>query len=82
MAQTPPDRRVQSQWRQASLAMALPMLMVSGPIVGFLLGLGLEKWLDLQPPWGGIARVVGVFLGIAAGLRETIRIIKRISSGS
>ena len=38
-------------WGQASLAMTIPMMMAAGPLLGFLLGLAVDRWLDPPPPW-------------------------------
>lgn len=79
MAEKPPDPGRFNPWRQASLALTLPMLMVSGPIVGYFMGYGLAYWLDLGDRWASIVKIVGVVLGMIAGVRETIRVIKKIS---
>ncbi len=59
----------------AASAMAIPGLMAACPLVGFFLG----EWVDQRfkcAPWG---KIIGVFLGLAAGAVETTKIIRRIS---
>ena len=79
MPKKPADPEDQNQWRQAGLAMTIPTMMVSGPLLGWLLGMGIERWLDLQPPWSFRIRATLVILCTVAAGRETIKIIKRIS---
>ena len=60
--------------RQASLAMSIPMLLLTGSLVGYFIG----AWLDARwgtDPW---LMVVFIVLGFVAGVRETIRIIRLI----
>ena len=73
------DQGPSNQWRQAGLALSIPTLMVSGPLVGYFLGYGLVAWLDIGDPWGKVIKVVGLILGVVAGARETIRLIRKIS---
>lgn len=79
MVEKPTDPGPGNPWRQASFALTLPMLMVSGPIVGFLMGYGLAKWLDLGDRWAWTFKIAGVTLGAIASARETIRAIKKMS---
>lgn len=67
-------------WRQAGLALSIPTMMVSGPIVGFLLGMGINRVFGITPPWERWVKVVCLVLGLIAGGRETVRVIRRISS--
>jgi F0F1-type ATP synthase assembly protein I len=63
---------------QASLALTIPTLLLSGPIVGYLLGLGLQKWLG----WHEWIVFVMVLMGLAAGIRETIIVIRKLSAAT
>jgi len=54
--------------------MTIPMLLAAGPLVGYFLGHGLDRWLGTDP-W---FTVIGGILGFAAGVNETIRIIRTI----
>ncbi|MDR3357688.1 MAG: AtpZ/AtpI family protein [Desulfovibrio sp.] len=53
--------------------------LVSGPLVGFCMGYGLDYWLDTGP-WGKLAFLV---IGIAAGFlnvyRDTRRLLKKMA---
>lgn len=51
----------------------IPSLMIAGPIVGFLLGRGVEKLWGGEP-WGG---VIGLLVGVVAAFREVILLLKR-----
>ena len=54
--------------------MSIPMLLLSGSLVGYFIG----TWLDARwgtDPW---LMVVFIVLGFVAGVRETIRIIRLI----
>ncbi len=62
--------------RSAGLLLAIPSLLVAGPLVGVFLG----KWGDRRfhtEPW---LTVVGVVLGFVAAGRETYLIIRRVQS--
>jgi len=61
--------------RLASLAVTIPAVLVLSPLVGWFLG-----------RWGGgflgharLGSLVGVALGVAAGIMQTIDVIRRIS---
>ncbi|MBQ9407364.1 MAG: AtpZ/AtpI family protein [Desulfovibrio sp.] len=43
--------------------------LVSGPLVGFGIGYGLDAWLDISP-WG---KLVFLFIGIGAGFLNVYR---------
>lgn len=53
--------------------------LVSGPLVGFAIGYGLDKWLGLHP-WG---KIVFLFIGIGAGFlnvyRDTQALLRKIA---
>lgn len=79
MARKPDDPQAARQWRQASLALSLPMMMLAGPLVGFLLAMAAIHWLEIGPVWAARVKIIGVILGIMAGIRETVGVIRKIS---
>lgn len=82
MARKSDDPQAASQWRQASLALSLPMMMLAGPIVGFFLAVALVHWFEIGPTWAARMKIIGVLLGTTAGIRETISVIRKITKGS
>lgn len=61
--------------RSASMALTIPAMLGVGPLVGWFLGSALSGWLFARPTAGGL---VGLLLGFIAGVREAIRLVKRI----
>ena len=59
--------------RQAGMFMSIPMLLVAGPLVGYFLGRLLDEKVQTAP-WGLVG---GLMIGLAASVRETIRLIRR-----
>ncbi len=59
--------------RKGGLLLAIPTLLIVSPMVGFLLGNTLDRWLK-TPPWFGI---LGLILGFGAAGRETFLIYRR-----
>ena len=66
----PPD-----SWGQVGLAMTIPMLLLSGPLVGYGLGWLIRRWTG----WGEWVIAVCVLLGLVSGIRESIKVIRRVS---
>lgn len=56
----------------------IPSLMLAGPLAGYALGYVLRRALG----WGTWVIVVMVLLGLVAGLRESVVILKKISRDS
>ncbi|MCE5230950.1 AtpZ/AtpI family protein [bacterium] len=69
------DKQEPDAYAKAGLAMMIPMLMAAGPIAGLLVGWALQRWLG----WGKWILWVMLVLGLIAGARETINVIKRLS---
>ena len=70
--------RVQSTGKQlhdAAQAMAIPGFLVAGPLLGYFLGKWLGGVLFGAPGPGSYA---GLVLGFVAGIRETIRMVRRL----
>jgi len=72
------DENGGSSLRSASLALAIPTLLVAGPLVGLFLGL----WVGGALGHSRAGLAVGLLLGCAAAARETIRVIRRIQDQS
>ena len=74
---TPPHRPSTGPglWTQAALALMIPSLMLAGPVVGFGIAWLIGRWTGWRPQWFTILMVL---LGLAAGIRETIRVIRRL----
>ena len=63
-----------SDWADAGLAMTIPFLMACGPLVGYALG-----WLIRRATgWGHWVEAVMALIGLAAGIREAIRVIRKL----
>ncbi len=73
---TPPDNRSpnkkQNPWVQVGRYSQLALMLPAGTVVGWLVGSALDRWLHTS--W---ISVVGLFLGIAAGMIELIRTVLR-----
>ena len=75
-ASSRPDRftqKVGQSARDLGTYTLIPALMIAGPLVGFLVGRGVEK-LWGGAPWGAVG---GLLLGVVAGFREVILLLKR-----
>ncbi|MBQ7585661.1 MAG: AtpZ/AtpI family protein [Desulfovibrionaceae bacterium] len=53
--------------------------MVSGPLVGFALGYGLDLWLDIHPFGKIIFLILGILGGFLNVYRDTQILLKRMS---
>ena len=76
-APSDPDRdplKKQSPWVQVGRYSQLALMLPAGIVVGWLLGSALDRWLHAS--W---ISIVGLFLGIAAGMTELIRTVLRDS---
>jgi F0F1-type ATP synthase assembly protein I len=63
------------QLHDAAQAMAIPGFLVAGPLLGYFLG----KWLGgvlFDAPRPG--SLVGLLLGFAAGVRQTVLLVQRL----
>ena len=59
--------------RQVGLLTSIPFLLLVSPLVGYWMGTHVDRWLHSRP-WGAN---IGVGLGLLAGLREVVRVIRR-----
>jgi F0F1-type ATP synthase assembly protein I len=75
---TPPFKKVEeygSLLRQTGTALAIPGLLLAGPLVGFGLGWCIKTYLG-GPGW---SPGVGLIVGLISGIRESIIVIKKLS---
>lgn len=63
---------------QMAAYLVIPFALACSPVVGYLMGHWLDKWLDTAP----YLTYLFLFLGFVAGVRETYRIIKKYGNGS
>jgi F0F1-type ATP synthase assembly protein I len=63
-----------SPLRSAGMLLAIPSLLIAGPLVGFFLGGALDRWLKTAP-WMLLACIV---LGFVASGREIAVILRRV----
>lgn len=66
-----PDQK-KSAWVQVGRYSQLAMMLPAGTVAGWLLGSALDRWLHTS--W---ISVVGLIVGIAAGMIELIRTVLR-----
>jgi len=66
-----PDKK-KNPWLQVGRYSQLAFMLPAGTVAGWLLGSALDRWLHTS--W---ISVVGLFLGIAAGMIELIRTVLR-----
>ena len=59
--------------RQLGLLSVIPMILAVAPLIGYFLGNKIDGWLSTGPVFG----LVFVGLGFAAGVRETIVILRK-----
>jgi F0F1-type ATP synthase assembly protein I len=75
---SPKDNRREKlrQLRHASLLIAIPMLMLASPLIGYGIGVLLDSILNTSP-W---LRIIFLFIGLGAGMHQTFVLIKRVAS--
>jgi len=62
-------------WRAAGILSTVGMVMALSVFAGFLGGYGLDHWLHT----GYVFSIIGLVLGVIAGFREAIRMIRRFA---
>jgi len=68
----PDSSRFRAMRLVATLGM-IPILLAVSPLTGYGIGYLLDRWLHT----GQVLRLVFLFLGFVAGVREMIRLIRR-----
>ena len=63
-----------TEFRQVGLAFAIPGMLLAGPLVGFAFGWIADVYLG-APEW---ARIVGLLLGLVAGIRESYLAVRKM----
>lgn len=58
--------------RQIGILTAVPLVLPLGPLIGYFLG----HWIDQKFGIDPFATIVMILLGVAASVRETIRMIR------
>jgi F0F1-type ATP synthase assembly protein I len=66
-----PDQK-KNPWLQVGRYSQLALMLPAGTVAGWLIGSALDRWLHTS--W---ISIVGLFLGIAAGMIELIRTVLR-----
>ena len=59
--------------KQLGLLSVIPALLAVAPLVGFFMGTWIDRWFGTEP----VFKLIFLALGFAAGMRETITLIKR-----
>jgi F0F1-type ATP synthase assembly protein I len=74
--ESPPDNgspeKKTNPWVQVGRYSQLALMLPAGTVVGWLIGSALDRWLHTS--W---ISIVGLFMGIAAGMIELIRNVLR-----
>ncbi len=76
MTQDPGKGKDDAGWRGAGLALSIPTMLAACVIVGVVLGKLADSWLGTRP----LLVLLGLALGLAAGVRETILILRKMNS--
>ncbi|RKX26118.1 MAG: hypothetical protein DRP45_04340 [Candidatus Zixiibacteriota bacterium] len=68
-----PEKKKGARYGAASLYMAIPTMLVAGPLVGFFLGRWADEKLETEP----YLMLVGLVFGFAAAGREIYNLIRK-----
>lgn len=71
------DRNRYESVRQVGLLTTIPLLLLASPVVGFFLGKLLDRWFHTR-----FLTVVFLGLGLVAGVREVVQILRKASAES
>lgn len=58
---------------RTGLALMLPTVMAVSPLAGYLVGLWIGRWIGWEP-----MKFVGLLVGLASGIRQSIDIIRKL----
>jgi ATP synthase protein I len=68
----PPSEKYRAA-RQIGLLSTIPLILAVAPLVGYFLG----RWLDGRLHTGSVLSVIFLVLGLVAGVRETVVILRK-----
>ena len=74
-ASRPKDDGKLRSTRQIGMLTTIPALLAISPMIGYFMG----KWLDSKLGWSPVLTLVFLGFGFAAGIRETIRVVRKAS---
>lgn len=69
----PKKAKKRSELRQIGLLGAIPMLLATGPLIGFFGG----RWLDDKLGTAPFLMIILMIMGFGASVKETVKIIKQ-----
>lgn len=72
-SEKPKKAKKRSELRQIGLLGTIPMLLASGPLIGYFIG----RWLDSKLGTSPFLFIILMVLGFGASLKEIIKIIKQ-----
>lgn len=61
------------RYRQVGLLAVIPMVLLAGPLIGFMIGNYLDNWLG-SSPW---LMIVFAILGAVAAVRQTMNLLSK-----
>lgn len=73
LADSPSDKYKRT--RQIGMLTAIPMILAVAPLIGYFGGAWLDRRWDLAP----LFTLIGLGIGLVAGVRETIFILRKAS---
>lgn len=79
MAENSPQSDASRQKYEAGLGYAIPTLMLSGPFVGFVLGIIIVKTFGIAEPWANRTKVICVIIGTISGIWESVKVLKKLN---
>lgn len=72
------DKDNYSAYRQVATAMIIPIILVVAPLLGYYIGM----WVDKKLGTGKVFMIIGLALGFGAAGKEIYEIIKKGINGS
>ena len=69
------DQEEESKYRNVGMGIMIPTTLAACVLVGCFLGYLADKWFSISP-WGV---VLGLIFGCVAGVREMLKLLKKIN---